>query len=104
MKKKTVLEIEENVEGLLAYVLGWITGLIFLIIEKNKFVRFHALQSLIVFGFLNMVFLLLSPLIPFIKFFLLIISLIVWIVSMIEAYNHEWFKWPIAGSIAEKYA
>jgi len=43
-EKKTALGIDENVEGLLYYVLGWVTGLIFLLTEKeNKFVKFHAL-------------------------------------------------------------
>ena len=52
--------IQPNVAGLLSYLLGWVTGLIFFLIEKdNKFVRFHAMQSMIVFGGLtifNMVF------------------------------------------------
>ena len=40
---KTSLGLEENVAGLLTYVLGWLTGLIFLLAEKkSKFVRFHA--------------------------------------------------------------
>ena len=48
---KTSTGIQPNVAGLLSYVLGWLTGLIFFLIEKeNKFVRFHALQSMIVFG------------------------------------------------------
>ncbi|MDP3142898.1 MAG: hypothetical protein Q8N14_02985, partial [Candidatus Omnitrophota bacterium] len=50
---KTSTGIEPKVAGLLSYLLGFITGVIFLLIEKeNKFVRFHALQSIIVFGFL----------------------------------------------------
>ncbi|MGH9710063.1 MAG: zinc ribbon domain-containing protein, partial [Candidatus Acidiferrales bacterium] len=45
--------LSENVAGLLCYVLGWITGLIFLLIDKRPFVRFHAAQSLVTFGALN---------------------------------------------------
>ena len=46
--------LTENVAGLLCYVLGWITGVIFLLIEsENKFVRYHAMQSIVVFGALN---------------------------------------------------
>jgi len=42
--------LQQNVAGLLCYVLGWITGIIFLVIEKdNKFIRFHAVQSIVVF-------------------------------------------------------
>ena len=46
--------IQPNVAALLSYLLGWVTGLIFFLIEKdNKFVRFHAMQSIIVFGALT---------------------------------------------------
>jgi len=47
---KTSLDLDENMVGLLCYIGGWITGIIFLVLEKeNKFVRFHALQSLLTF-------------------------------------------------------
>jgi uncharacterized membrane protein len=50
-KGKTSTGMEQNLEGLLCYVLGWVTGIIFLLLEKeNKFVRFHAIQSIVVFG------------------------------------------------------
>ena len=43
--------LPENVAGALAYVLGPVTGVLFLVLEKkSKFVRFHAMQSLITFG------------------------------------------------------
>ena len=43
--EKTSTGLPENVAGLLCYVLGWITGIVFLLIEPgNKFVRFHAFQ------------------------------------------------------------
>lgn len=49
-KSKTALGIDENIEGLLCYVLGFITGILFLVLEKdNKFVRFHAMQSIVTF-------------------------------------------------------
>ena len=48
--------LQENVAGLLCYILGWVTGIIFLILEpENKFVKFHAIQSIIVFGALSIV-------------------------------------------------
>ena len=50
-KGKTSTGMEQNLAGLLCYVLGWITGIIFLLLEKdNRFVRFHAIQSIVVFG------------------------------------------------------
>ena len=42
--------LQENVAGLLCYLLGWLTGIIFLLIDKRPFVRFHAAQSIVVFG------------------------------------------------------
>ena len=48
--------IQENVAGLLCYVAGWVTGLIFFLIDKRPSVRFHAMQSMIVFGALNVLY------------------------------------------------
>lgn len=48
---KSSTGLDENIAGALAYVLGFVTGIFFLVVEKNsKFVKFHALQSTIVFG------------------------------------------------------
>ena len=52
--EKTSTGLDENVAGLLCYVLGWVSGLVFILIEQeNNFVRFHAMQSIIVFGALR---------------------------------------------------
>ena len=49
-------KLAPNKAGFLCYVGFWVTGIIFLIIErKNKLVRFHAMQSLVVFGILNII-------------------------------------------------
>jgi uncharacterized membrane protein len=57
----TVLGIDERFERPLTYVLGWITGIIFLVIEKrNANVRRHAYQSLVIFGGLSIISLALS--------------------------------------------
>lgn len=49
-------KFKPNVAGLLCYIGFWVTGIIFLVIEKkNKTVRFHAMQSLVVFGILNII-------------------------------------------------
>ena len=105
---KTSTGINQNVEGLLCYLLGWITGVIFLILEKeNKFVRFHAIQSIVVFGALTVVDLILAfiPIIGWIIAWILgVVAFILWIVLMYKAYRGERFKLPIAGDIAEKQA
>ena len=50
-KETSTAKKEGNVPALLTYVLGWVTGLVFLLIEKeDDFVRFNAAQSIVVFG------------------------------------------------------
>ena len=87
---------------MLTYLVGWVTGLIFLLTEKNdKLIRFHAAQSVIVFGALNLAMLVpvigwaLSPILS-----LLMVAL--WVLLMIKAYQGEKFKLPFAGDYAEK--
>ena len=61
--------LEPNIAGLLCYLGGWITGIVFLVIEqKNQFVRFHAVQSIVTFGALTVASALLSW-IPFVGVF-----------------------------------
>ena len=105
---KTSTGLAENVAGLLCYVLGWISGLVFFLIEKeNKFVRFHALQSIIVFGVLTLASIVIGW-IPFIGWVINsligVLAFVLWIVLMIKAYQGEKFKLPWAGDLAEKNA
>jgi len=104
--EKTSTGLEANVAGLLCYVLGWITGLVFILIEKeNKFVRFHAMQSIIVFGAITVASIIFN-LIPFIGWFLgvllSILALVLWIILMVKAYQGDKYKLPWAGELAEK--
>jgi uncharacterized membrane protein len=105
---KTSTGLNENVAGLLCYVLVWISGLIFFLIEKeNKFVRFHAMQSIIVFGVLFLAGFIIGwiPLIGgVIKWLISVLAFVLWIVLMIKAYQGEKYKLPWAGNLAEKYA
>ncbi|MBF0705537.1 DUF4870 domain-containing protein [Alkalihalobacillus hwajinpoensis] len=105
--RKTSSGMEENVSGLLTYVLGFVTGIIFLLIEKeNKFVRFHAMQSIVVFGTLFVASLVMNviPIIGSLVSLLILppLSLIVWIVLMVKAYQGQMYKLPIVGEFAEK--
>jgi uncharacterized membrane protein len=102
---KTDTGLQENVAGLLCYVLGWITGIIFLIIEKqNKFVRFHAVQSIVVFGAYTILSIIFNW-IPFVGWVLNTIlgiaAFILWVVLMYKAYKGLKYKLPVAGDIAE---
>lgn len=103
---KSSTGMEENVAGLLCYLLGWVTGLIFLLIEKDsKFVKFHAIQSLVVFGAYTVLVIILR-FIPFVGWILStivgIIAFIFWIILMVKAYQGAMYKLPISGDIAEK--
>lgn len=115
---KTSTGMQANIAALVSYAAGWITGLIVFLTEKdNKFVRFHAMQSIIVFGALSLFGVVLSILFRFfimirlyfmfqflslISNLLWIAALILWVLLMIKAYQGERFKLPIAGDIAEK--
>jgi uncharacterized membrane protein len=117
---KTSTGMQANVAGLLSYVLGWITGLILFLIEKeNKFVRFHAMQSIIVFGalfilqivigvFMAMLAMMglgvIHPLFSLIRGLLFLVGFILWILLMVKAYQGEMFKVPVIGDMAEKKA
>lgn len=107
VKKTTVLGVEENIEGALCYVLGFVTGIIFLILEKdNKFVKFHAMQSTVVFLLLFVAIAILGtiPLFWLIIPLIWIAELILWLLLMYKAYQKEMFKLPIVGDIAAKQA
>jgi uncharacterized membrane protein len=108
---KTSMNMEENVASLLCYLLLWLTGIIFYLVEKeNKTVRFHAMQSILTFlplTVLSIIFSALSWFVPFMWVLGGLISLltvILWLVLLIKAYQGEKFKLPIVGDIAEKHA
>ncbi len=105
-KGKTSTGMEQNLAGLLCYVLGWITGIIFLLLEKdNRFVRFHAIQSIVVFGAFTVLEIILGfiPVIGWILTSLLgLLAFILWIVLMVQAYGGKMYKLPVAGDIAER--
>ena len=106
--EKTSTGLAANVAGLLCYVLGWISGLVFILIEKeSKFVRFHAMQSIIVFGTLTIAGFILG-LIPFAGIVLgwltWLLGLVLWIALMVKAYQGTMYKLPWSGNLAEKWA
>jgi uncharacterized membrane protein len=104
--------LQENVAGLLCYLFGWVTGIIFLLIDKRPFVKFHAAQSIVVFGGLTVIrigllFLhgMLGGILGFGLFGLLgLLGLILWVLLMVKAYQHQMFRLPIAADIADGFA
>ena len=107
----------ENVAGLLCYVVGWVTGLIFYFVDKRPYVRFHAAQSIVVFGGLHIVSIVLGMFFGVSMFttgfagfsvtwaiigLINIVAIVLWILLMIKAYQGERFRVPVAADIAEK--
>jgi uncharacterized membrane protein len=111
---KSSTGLESNLAGLLSYVLGWITGLIFFLLEeKDEYVRYHAMQSIIVFGAVTVVEIVLGffRLIPYIEVLFValqglvgLFAFVIWVVLMVKAYQGVRYKLPWAGELAEKYS
>ena len=122
---KSSTGLDENIAALLSYILGWVSGLIFFLIEKDsKFVRFHAMQSIL----FNVAVGVLCIVLWIVTFILVVIAsqlagalgsligllatlfwfvvlgalLIAWILCLVRAYQARYFKLPVIGSLAEK--
>ena len=94
--------LEENVAGFLCYLLGFITGIVFLIVEKKShFVKFHAKQSTITFLGLLVISLIIGW-IPVIGTLILILTLILWLLLMIKALQGKRYALPFVGKLAEE--
>jgi len=124
---KSSTGIDENIAALLSYIFGWVSGLIFFLIEKDsRLVRFHAMQSIL----LNAVAAVVGIVLWIVWFSLAIISSMVsetlgflvsavvgllifvfWIgllvglvLCLIKAYQRQFFKLPVIGNLAEKFS
>ena len=105
--------LQPHIAGFLCYILGWISGVVFLFIEgKDKFVRFHAWQSIVTFGILTALLVILSILslvggllsisLMIIYWLVFVLSIVLWIFLMLKAYQGHIYKLPVAGDIAKK--
>ena len=111
--------LDPKLAGLLCYILGIITGLIFFLIEKsNDVVRFHAAQSILFSGSMIVLWIVITIL----QFVILSISLslgsifslltmllglavfVLWVVLLIKGYSGEKWKLPVIGDMAERMA
>lgn len=96
----------ENLMAAASYLLGFVTGIIFLLIEKqSRFVRFHAMQSTILFGGVFVVNIALGfiPILGWLVGLLLsLVAFILWILLMWKAFQGETYKVPYVGEMAEK--
>lgn len=98
--------LKKETAGALAYVLGPITGVIFLVIEKDPFVRFHAMQSIVVFvalfvlQFIAGLTIILLPLMPLVG----IAGFVLWLVLIYKAWQGESWEVPVLGKFARDLA
>lgn len=99
--------LKKETAGALSYVLGPITGVVFLVLDKDDpFVKFHAMQSIVVFVSLFALqwalglTIILLPLVPLVG----IVSFILWLICIYKAWQGEEFALPFAGKIARQLA
>lgn len=105
---KTSLGLDPNITGLLCYVFGWVSGLVIILVEKDDdWVRFHAMQSIITFGALTVITIILGSVLFFLAFLIPLINLlgiVLWIVLMVKAFQGEKFMLPVIGELAEQWS
>lgn len=124
---KSSTGLDENIAALLSYIFGWVSGLIFFLIEKDsRLVRFHAMQSLlfnVVVGVvaialwivLFVVFMIAAQLSNALATLLSLVSILVWgvfllailagfILCLVKAFQGQYFKLPLIGNFAEKFS
>lgn len=124
---KSSTGLDENVAALLSYIMTWITGIVFFVIEKSsRLVRFHAMQSillgaswLVIFIVLWVAWIVLAivlsqvsevlaglvSLVMGLLFFVLGIGVFIgWVMCLIKAYQGQYFKLPVIGNFAEKFS
>lgn len=127
--KTSFMTMDSNLAAMLCYILnfvcclGLVLSIVFVITEKeNRFVKFHAIQSLflaalqilvgIVVGLLGLVLSLALHMIDMeflawililgLRFLLFAIFIVIWIIAGIKAYSGQWYKLPIVGEFAWK--
>ena len=108
--------MEENIASLLCYALWWVTGLIFFFIDKRPKVRFHAAQSIVVFGGLHIIEFILGRVLigslwaggwasfstgVMILDLIWLAAAVLWILLMVKAYQGQMFRVPVAANIAD---
>lgn len=112
VKVENTAGLDQSLAALLTYAMGFITGIIFIFVEKeNRFVRFHAFQSAIFFTPAFIIYIILSVLLYYIPFIGGILSFLlwagfaaIWILLMFKAYKGEKYKLLFVGDIAEEQA
>jgi uncharacterized membrane protein len=113
----TSMGMQANTAAGLSYIAGWITGLIFFFGEKqNRFVRFNAMQSILLYAAVTVIYIVLGVLggaLLFSGLYGIVVLLnslvglgafVLWIILMINAFQGKYLKLPVIGDYAEKFA
>jgi len=104
MAAKSGTGLKKETAGALAYVLGPVTGVVFFILEKDPFVKFHAVQSIVVFvaifalQWIMGLTIILLPLVPLIG----IVSFVLWLLLIYKAWQGEQWEVPFLGKFARQ--
>ena len=107
VSERSTTGLDANVAAALSYVLGFLTGIVFLVLEKDSsFVRFHAMQSLIFFlGYAVVTSVLWAvawPVMLLLALPLWIVVIVVWVLLIVKAFQGQRFKLPFIGDLAEQ--
>jgi uncharacterized membrane protein len=104
--ERTSFGLDENSESAIAYVLGFITGIFFLLMEdENRTVRFHAMQStLLSFGIaVAIIVFSIVPVLSFLIPVVWLIEVILWLLLIVTAFRGKMIRLPVFGTIAASY-
>jgi uncharacterized membrane protein len=95
-------ELKKTTSAALSYLLGPITGILFLLIEKDPFVKFHAMQSIVVFAglFVVQAILGLTVILLPIAMLLNVVGFVLWLVLIYKAWQGERWEVPVLGKFA----
>jgi uncharacterized membrane protein len=113
MNRMTTLGLDERLERVLAYAFGWVSGLILFFLEKNRNVRWHAAQSIVTFGTLSILMVIVGMLKSFLAWIPILgwltsaglnlllsalwwVMVILWVWLMIMAFVREDYRLPFA--------
>ncbi len=110
LERRTSLGISPQGEAFLAYLVGWISGLVILLLEReNRLVRFHAAQSVVTFLGLTALGMVVNfiPIIGLLVSFLLApVTLVLWIVLLVNAIRRTPeeppLRLPVAAELADR--
>lgn len=103
-KNNSVTGLDKNTAGALSYVLGPVSGVVFLVLEKDAYVRFHAMQSIVFsVGVWLLMFLLGATLfLAVLVGPLVVFAFVMYLLLIYKAWQGEEWELPLVGGLARK--